>query len=55
MFNRIDASVADAAAVNLSGIKIFLSNALSKFFIKAKQDFSNGPKAVPKNGPILCN
>ena len=49
----IAASVAAVAAVNPNGIKIFLANGLSTFFIKDKPVFSNGPKSLPKN-LILC-
>ena len=42
-------SVADAAAVNPSGIKTLLANGLSTFFIKGNPVFSNGPKSLPQN------
>ena len=43
---------------NRNGIKTFLANGFSIFFIKSKPVFSNGPKSLPKNlldCPILCN
>ena len=53
----IAASVADAAvvypndvgAVNPNGIKTFVPNVLSIFFIKGKPVFSNGCKSLPKS------
>ena len=54
----IAASVADAAAANLNGIKTLLANGLSTFFIKGKPVFSNGRRSLPKSPPdclILCN
>ena len=58
IFLWIAASDADAAAVNLNGIKALLANGLDTFFIKSNPVFSNGPKGLPKNPPdcpILCN
>ena len=52
-FLWIAASVADAAAGNLNGIKMLLANNLSIFRIKGNPDFSNGPKSLPKN-PLDC-
>ena len=45
-------------AVNSNGIKMFLANYLSTFFIKVNPVFSNGPKSLHKNPPdcpISCN
>ena len=58
VFLWIAAFVADAAAVNPSGIKRFLGNGLSTFLIKENPVFSNGPKILFKNPsdcPILCH
>ena len=58
IFLLIAVSVADAAAVNLNGIKTLLANVLSTFPIKDNPGFSNGPESLPKNlrdSPILCN
>ena len=58
IFLRIAGSVDDAAAVNRNGIKRFLANVLSAFFIKCSPVFSNDPKTLLKNTPdcpILCN
>ena len=58
IFLWIDASVADAGAVNPNGIKTLLANGLSTFLVKGKPVFSNGPKSLPGNPPdcsILCN
>ena len=52
------ASVADVAAVNPNGIKRFLANGFSLFFMKDNPDFSNTPKSLSKNPsycPISCN
>ena len=38
------ASAADAAAVNLKGIKILLTNGLIIFLINGNPVFSNGPR-----------
>ena len=43
LFLWIAASVADAAAANLNGIKKRLANGLSIFPIKGNPVFSNGP------------
>ena len=51
IFLWIAASVADSAAVNPNSIKTLLVNGLSTFYIKGNQDFSNGPKNLPKNPP----
>ena len=59
-FFWIAISVADAA-VNPNGLKTLLVNGFSRFFIKGKPVFSNGPRTLengPKNLPeclILCN
>ena len=58
IFLWIAASVADADAVNLNGIKMLLPNGLSKFPIKGNPVFNNGPKSLSRNTPycpILCN
>ena len=58
LFSYIAVSVADAAAVNLNGIKTFLANVFSTFFIKDNLVFSSGPKILRKNPPycpILYN
>ena len=58
LFSYIAVSVADAAAVNLNGIKTFLANVFSTFFIKDNLVFSSGPKSLRKNPPyypILYN
>ena len=47
----IAGSVAGVAAVNPNGIKTFLANGLSTFFIKDNPVFSNGPKSLLKNPP----
>ena len=44
-------SATDAAVVNSNGIKMLLANGLSKFFIKDKPIFSNGPRSLPRNPP----
>ena len=57
-FLSIAESVTAAAASNPNGIKTFLANGLSTFFIEGNPDFSNGPKRLPKDFPycpILCN
>ena len=46
IFLRIAASVAAAAAVNPSGIKVLLANGLSIFPIKGNPAFSNGPESL---------
>ena len=43
------ASAADAAAVNLKGIKILLTNGLIIFLINGNPVFSNGPRILPRN------
>ena len=48
IFLGIAASVADAAAVNHNGTKMFLANGLSTFPISSNAVFSNGPKSLPK-------
>ena len=49
------ASVTDATAVNLNGIKTLLANGLSTFTIKGNTVFSNRPKSLPKNPPDYSN
>ena len=44
IFLWILASPADATAANPNGIKTFLVNGGSTFFIKDKKAFNNGPK-----------
>ena len=54
----IAASVADATAVNATGVKMLLANGLSTFPIEGNPVFSNSPKSRRKNPPdchILCN
>ena len=34
-------------------LKLFLTNGFSKFFIKGKPGFSNGPKSLPRS-PLDC-
>ena len=55
---RIAAYVPDTATVNSNVIKTLLASGLSKFFIRGKLVFSNGPRSLPKNprdSPILVN
>ena len=47
----ITESTADAAAVNLHGIKIILANGLSTFLITDNAVFSNGPRSLTRNPP----
>ena len=51
IFLCIATSAADASAGNPNGMKTFLANNLSTFFIKGKAVFSNGPRILPKNSP----
>ena len=37
--------------INLNGIKTFLANDLSTFFIKNKPVFSNGSRRLPRSPP----
>ena len=53
IFLWIAASVADVDAVNLNGIKMLLPNGLSTFPIKGNPVFSNGPKSLSRNTPIV--
>ena len=55
IFLWIAASVADTVAVHPNGIKTHLANGFNPFFIKGNPDFSNGPKSLLKNPPILRN
>ena len=45
------ASEADAASVNLNGIKLLLGYDLVTFFIKDNPDFSNGTRNLLRNPP----
>ena len=57
-FEIINVVVADTGAANPNGIKMLLANGLSRFFIKSKLVFNNGPKSLSRNPldcPILCN
>ena len=47
----ISASAADAAAVNLKGIKKLLANGLITFYISGNPVFSNGTSNLPRNPP----
>ena len=53
IFLCVQASAADAAAVNPNGIKTLLSNGLITFFINGSQVFSNGPRSLRRN-PLDC-
>ena len=53
IFFCIPASAADAAAVNLKGIKTLLANGLITFFINGNPVFSNGPSNLLRNPPDL--
>ena len=58
IFLGIAVYVADTAAANPNGIKLFSANGLSTFPIKGNPVFINGPKILPKNPPdciILSN
>ena len=46
MFFWISASVANKAAVSPNGIKPFLANDASIFFINGKENFINGPRSL---------
>ena len=48
VFLWIPASIADAAAVNLNGIKRVLANGFSTFPIKGNPVFNNNPRSIPK-------
>ena len=48
-FEIINVVVADTGAANPNGIKMLLANGLSRFFIKSKLVFSNGPKSLSRN------
>ena len=47
IFFYIPASAADAATVNLNGIKTLLANGLITFFINGNLVFNNGPESLP--------
>ena len=51
IFLGIAAYVADTAATNPNGIKLFSANGLSTFPIKDNPVFINGPKILPKDPP----
>ena len=51
----ISASAADAAAVNLKGIKKLLANGLITFYISGNPVFSNGTSNLPRNPPIVSS
>ena len=58
IFLWIVASVADAVAVNLNGIKMLLANGFSIFPIKDNPFLKNVPKSLSKNpcdSRFLCN
>ena len=50
-FLCISAFVADAAAVNPTGINALSANGLITFFINDKPVFSNGPNSLRRNPP----
>ena len=50
-FLRILQYTADAAAVNLNGIKTFLAYGFITFFIKDNSVFSIGQRNLPRNPP----
>ena len=50
-FLCIPTSAADAAAVNLKGIKTFLANGFITSFINSNLVFGSGPSNLPKNPP----
>ena len=54
LFFWLAASVADAGAVNPTGIKTLLANGLSTFSIKGKPVFRNRSRSLPRNPPN-CN
>ena len=57
-FLWIATSVADAAAININGVKTLLASCLSAFPIKNKWVFSNAHKSLTRdipNCPILWN
>ena len=49
----IPAYAADAATVNPKGIKTLLANGLITSFIRGNPVFSNGPKSLPRNPPVV--
>ena len=51
IFFWIPEPAADAATVNLNGIKTLLANDVSIFFINGKLGFIDGPKSLPRNPP----
>ena len=50
-FLFIPAFPADAAAVNLKGLKTLSANSLITFFIEDHPVFSNKPRSLPRNPP----
>ena len=51
VFFCIPASAADAAAVNLNGIKTLLANGLITCFINGNPVLDNGPRTLPRSPP----
>ena len=49
--DQIIRSSADAAEVNLRGIKTLLANGSITFFVNGNPVFSNGPSNLPRNPP----
>ena len=47
----IAASVAEVTAFNQKGAEMLLHNGLSKFLIKGRPAFSNGPECLLRNSP----
>ena len=43
----------EAATVSSNGIKTFLPNGLTTFFINGNPAFSNGPRNLPRNPPVV--
>ena len=51
IFLCIPVSAADAAAVNLNGIKTLLAHGLIILFINSNPVVNNGPRSLPRNPP----
>ena len=51
----MDASVADAAVVNLNGIKTLSANGVSTFFINGKKSVINGLKTTKRSSFLTNN
>ena len=51
VFLCILASAAEAAAVNLNGIKALLTDGLITFFVNGNSFFNNEPKSLQRNPP----